>query len=346
MELEINSTYTVIENLVNKFVKNYCVLIDIPLNIERIVIVASGSSYNAGLFAKYFFENISEIEASVEFASEFINSKFNDYDTNALYVFVSQSGQSYDCVEAIKKVQKRGIKTLCITNNLNSYLYQNSDFKFYIDAGLEHAIAATKTFSASVFMLWLIAVKIAQNKHIDVSSDIQNIYLLANNLKEAMFDVDNIDIAAKYISKQKGFSIIGSGINYALAREAALKIKETSYINTNSCPMGEFVHGHFALLNKTKTFLTFLSEENKENEDKLLYKILNTYKKAKSIIISDSFEDYGCEILVKVPKMTSKIATLLIMIITLQLIAFKSAIFLKRNVDKPKGLNKIVQNKG
>ena len=345
MEEEIYSQGTIIENLINRYIVNYCVLMELPLKVKRIVIVASGSSYHAGVFGKYFFENIAKIPVAIEYASEAIESKFDDFDKDALYVFISQSGMSVDTVEAMKKVKESGAKTLCITNNLNSTMYQLGDYRFYIDAGMENAIAATKTYSATVVMLWLIALKIAQNKHIDIVDETRDIYSIKNVINSSKDSIDNIDLAAKTLSKFKGFAICGLGANYALALEAALKIKETSYINTSVYPMGEFVHGHFALLNETKAFLTFVTQGASKYELKTLNKILKTYK-SKSVIISDTYEDYDCDILIKFQRGLSKIATIINMIILIQILALKIAIRLKRNVDKPQGLCKVVEDKG
>ena len=220
-------------------------------------------------------------------------------------------------------------------------MHIEADFKFNIQAGRENAIAATKTFSASVLMLWLIACKAAQNKHIDISDEIQNIYMLGKNIESTLNDIDNIDVAAKFISKQKDFSVSGFGNYFPLARECALKIKETSYINTSSYPLGEFVHGHFALLNKSRVFLCFITHDCSEYELELLKKVLKTYK-TKTIIISDVYEDYDSDILIKIPNSASKIAQILNLTITIQLLAYKVALILKRNVDKPIGLEKVV----
>ncbi|MBQ8635494.1 SIS domain-containing protein [bacterium] len=345
METEINSQGAIIENLINRYVVNYCVLMEVPLSVKRIVIVASGSSYNAGIFGKYFFENIAKVPVSVEYASEFIASSFSEYDKEILYIFLSQSGLSVDTVEAMKRVSEFGAKTLCITNNLHSTMYSLADYKFFIDAGIEQSIAATKTYSATVVMLWLIAVKIAQNKHLDVADETKDIYSIKRNIEATLNSIDNIELAAKTLSKTDGFAVFGLGYNYALALEAALKIKETSYINTSVYPSGDFVHGHYALLNKTKAFLTFLTSDSGEYEKNILNKVLKTYK-ARSIVVSDVYEDYGCDILVKFQKGHSRIATIVNMILVIQVLALKIAIKLKRDVDKPNGLVKVVDSKG
>lgn len=344
METEINSQGLIIENLIKRYIINYCAILDIPLSIEKIVIIASGSSYNAGIFGKYFFENISNIPTSVEYASEFVNNKFTNYDSSALYVFLSQSGKSIDTVDSMKKIKESGLRTLCITNNEDSYLYQNAAYRFNIEAGLEKSIAATKTYSATVVMLWLIAIKAAQNKHLDISEETKNIYSIKNNIEASIKNIDNLDLVAKALSKCSGFAIFGLGYNYALSLEAALKIRETSYINTSAYPSGEFIHGHFALLNNTKAFLTFITSDSLEYEKNILKKVLKTYK-TKSIVVSDVYEDYDCDMLLKFQKGQSKIATIVNMIILIQLLTLKIAYRLKRNVDKPKGLTKVIDDK-
>lgn len=345
METEINSQGAVIENLINKYIVNYCVLLDIPIDIKRIVIIASGSSYNAGIYGKNFFERIAKIPCYVEHAAETIASNYEKFEKDSFYIFLSQSGMSVDTLEAMNKIKELGAKTLCVTNCLDSTMYKIADYPFYINAGVEQAIAATKTYSATVVMLWLIAIKAAQNKRINITEEIKEIYQIRKNIETAMESFENIDLAAKALAKSDGFAIFGLGYNYALSLETALKIKETSYIHTSAYPSGEFVHGHFALLNNTKTFLTFLTQDACEYEKSILKKVLQTYK-TKSIIISDTYEDNDCDILIKFPKCNSKITSIINMIILIQTLALKIAICLKRNVDNPQGLVKIVDNKG
>ena len=345
MEEDIKSQGKIVEDLINKYIVNYCVLMDIPLRIKQIKIIASGSSFNAGLFGKYFLENISQTETSIEYASEFANSSFLNHDVDCLHIFISQSGNSTDVIQSIEKVKKRGVKTLCITNNEKSKLYELSDFKLLLGAKEERAIAATKTFSATVVMMWLVALKIAQNKHLDIAQETKNVYSIKQNIENTIEDIENLDYAAKLISKQKSFSLVGLGAHYPIAKEAALKIKEINYIDANAYPMGEFVHGHFAILNKSKVLLSFLFGEVSEQEKKLLDKILTTYK-PKTIILTDDYEDYNSDMLLKFPKANSKIANIVCATIVVQLLALKIAYILKRNPDKPKGLTKVVQEKG
>ena len=232
-------------------------------------------------------------------------------------------------------------KTLCIVNNPESKIFKLADYKFDVDAKKEMAIAATKSFSATVVMLWILAIKTAQNKKIDVSKETQNVTSIENIFKHVLDNVENIDYAAKFLSKQKNVSICAYGINYPLAKELALKIKETSYINTCAYPMGEFIHGHYAVLNNSKALITFINTDANETEIDLIDKINDTYK-PKSIIISDDYKEHRSDILIKFPRQQAKILTIIAMILSAQLLAFKTAKILKRDIDNPKGLKKIV----
>lgn len=341
MEEEIKAQAGVIQKLIDEHYMNYCIKAEIPSKIDRIKIIASGSSYNAACFGKIFFEDISQTETSVEYASEFSNTNFSLYDSETLYIFISQSGNSSDTVKSFERVCKKGAKTLCITNNKDSKLYQNCEYKFYLNAGEEKAIAATKTFCASVFMLWLLAVKIAQNKHITSIEEIKNLSSLASSIDSVFNDCENFDMLVKLASKQKSFPIVGLGSLYALSREASLKIKEVNYIDTNAYPLGEFLHGHFAILNKSKILLIFLLGQKSEFELEAINKILSSYKVC-SILVSDEYNDM-CDILVKIPKAPTRIASIICAIIFIQLLSLNIAKKLKRNIDCPKGLKKIVK---
>ena len=181
--------------------------------------------------------------------------------------------------------------------------------------------------------------------HINITEETKEIYQIRRNIEASLSNLDNLNLAAKTLSKTNGFAIFGLGYHYALSLETALKIRETSYLNTSAYPSGDFIHGHYALLNKTNTFLTFATTDSNEYELNILKKVLKTYK-CKSIVISDAYEDYDCDILLKFQKGSSRIATIVNMIILIQMLALKIAIYLKRNVDKPQGLVKVVNSKG
>ena len=335
MEKEITEQSDIIGSLIEKYIVDNKINYSIDTEFCDIVLVASGSSYNAAVVSKHFFENISKIKVSVEYASEFAFKEVQ-FSPKTLYIFISQSGKSADTLKAFKKAKNKGAKTLCITNNLDSPMHKDADYNFYINAGMEYAIAATKTFSASVCALWIIALSFSQN--------IENEIVEAKDFSKNLADlkIENIDLAADEISKLNGFSILGCEQNFALAKEAALKIKETSYIAASAYPMGEFVHGHFAILNKLNSILIFMDKNSKKREYELLEKIKKTYQ-TKTIIVSDN--EINADILVKIPSYNSRFMTILAQIITLQTLAFKVATALNYDVDKPLGLNKVVEDR-
>ncbi len=338
MENEINCQKDIILKLADKYIIGDDIILDVPKEVSEIKIIASGSSHNAALVGKYFFESISDIASSTEFAAEFANSKLRTFDKNTLYIFISQSGNSVDTVLSLEKVKAENIKTLCITNNLNSKMNALADFKIDIMAGIEQAIAATKTFSSTVFVLYLMALKFAKNKGVSIQNKLEE-------LKNIVDDIDlepiGIERASELIANENDFSLCGFNVTYPLALEAALKIKETSYINTSSYPTGEFIHGHFAILNKSKVLLAFLKDGFNDVEKKLLEKIQSTYN-PNMVVITDS--NLKFEYQIKVKKAKNEAITIINMIITLQKLALNIATILKKDVDKPVGLNKVIQD--
>ncbi len=340
MELEILEQPAIIDAFINKYIKNYVLLLDVPVNIKNIKIVASGSSYNCGLLGKKFFEDIAQIDTKTEFSGEFV-CRTKQPDKDALYIFISQSGETYDTTLAAKKVKEVGAVTFAIVNNENSTLWNLCDYKININAGKENSIAATKSFTASLCALYLCAVKIAQNNLKDVTKYLKNILDTRKNIENILDLTVNIDKAAKFLSKYDAFSTIGQGVNYALARECALKIKETSYIDVNAYSMGEFVHGHVAILNKIDTLIEIITSDFCDFEIKTLNKIVNDYK-PKSVVISDTQENFDAKIPIILPYCEDMLTRILSVVFVVQMLALKIALKLKRDVDKPHGLNKVV----
>lgn len=342
MEKEILEQSQKLGDLVSKYVQNYVVTLDMPLIVRDIKIVASGSSYNCAQISKKFFEKIADVPTSVEFSGEFLSDLSKQIDTNSLYFFISQSGETFDTLNAANLAKEKGAKTVAIVNNDNSTLYNLCDYKMNINTGVENSIAATKSFSASILALYLCAVKIGQNKLKDVASYLNNINELAQNIASLPENIKNIDKAADFLSKRKNFPVVGQGINYEIAREAALKIRETSYIDVNAYSMGEFVHGHIAVLNKIDTLIEILSGDISEFELKNFNRIKDNYK-PKSVVITDNKENLDAKIFVEFPRFEDEISITLAKVFIIQLLALKIALKLKRNVDSPQGLSKIVQ---
>ena len=336
MEKEIFEQGNVLEKIKNSLILDGSINFKkIPTNFTSIKFIASGSSYNAIRLGHKFFELYSDKIITFEYASEFISNTTKTINKETLYVFVSQSGETYDTKCALDIVKKEGGKTLAVVNNSNSTIYNSSDYKIDVMAGVENSIAATKSFLACVVVLWLLALYFA-NKPAPIGELNEAITAISETLENSFL----IDSIAAKLSKKKKISIIGYNFGYIIAKEASLKIKETSYIDTTAYPTGEFLHGHTAVLNKSKTlieiFTSDLSDFEKNTLDKIkkdfnpqIFSITDKKIKSKNAII---FNSYKYEI--------SKICAITAII---QLLALKIATSLNLDVDKPTGLNKVVK---
>lgn len=336
MELEIFSQKDVLKNIWEKYTKEGTPNFEgFDFNFEEIKFIASGSSYNAVRLAHKFFETYTEKRVSFEYASEFISNSNKKIKQDTLYCFVSQSGETYDTKCALDIVKKAKGKTLAVVNNSNSTIYNICDYKIDVVAGIENSIAATKSFLACVVCLWLFAIYSASSKT-NIKETLDEAIKAIDDVLSNSLRIDNI---AKILSEKNKLSIIGYHYGYILAKEMALKIKETSYIDTTAYPTGEFLHGHTAILNSNKTLIEIYTENYSDFEKKTLDKIKNDFNpeifeitdKKTTNKNSINFNKYKFEI--------SKICAITVI---LQLLALKIAQNLNLDVDKPKGLNKVV----
>lgn len=341
---EILEEPKVFQYLINKYIKDGHVETAFPVEFSEVKFVASGSSYNCARLGQKFFENIAKLKTSFEYSSEFNANQQRPVNSDVLYFFISQSGETYDTKCALDLVNKKGANTFALVNNDNSYIYNNCKFKMNIEAGVEKSIAATKSFTGGVLCLWLLALQIAQYKGFEIKEYLKNIKNIEEDTNFIINNTKNIDEAASVLGGLKSFPAIGYSYNYVIAKEGALKIKETSYIDVNAYPTGEFLHGHTAILNENSVILELFSHTMGEFEQKTLDKIKKDYA-PKTITITDfnnNSDNGGSFITILFKKFDNEIVTMLSFLIILQLLALKIAQKLDRNVDKPKGLNKVV----
>lgn len=341
MEQEIFEQAQVLENLLQIHVNdNNYILFDIPSDIKKVVIVASGSSYHCARYTADLFGNIADIEARAIYSSEFLLKSVVPHDKDILYIFITQSGETSDTNSALNKAKEYGMRTLCITNKKESTIWNASDFKIDCCAGEEKSIAATKSLTTQMLCCTLLVLKYAAHKGIDIISYLYELKNLSAMVEETYKLHNKIKIAAKRLSRYKNIVITADGISYAIAKEASLKIKETSYINVYSSILGEFMHGHVAVMNNklpqihisvNNLSYTAIKNLNKIKEDykTLLCVIGNSNEK----VDADFNLDIDCE---------SPIIKSFCLIVIVQILALEIAKCLKRNVDKPHGLNKVV----
>ena len=342
MEREIFEQSKILEHLINIYIsENEDINIDVPQGIEQIVFVASGSSYHCARYGADIFGSIANLEARAIYSSEFLLKAVIPHADNMLYIFITQSGETSDTNKALIKAKQFGVRTLCITNKEDSTIWNASDYKLCCHAGVERSIAATKSLTSQMMCVTLLALRFAQLKNLDVNNYIDDILSIPQYIDKTYELRPKIKSLARFISKYKNVVICADGVSYALAKEAALKIKETSYLNVSSSILGEFMHGHVAVLNNKAVLIYILVDDLSYIATKNLNKIKEEYNPPicilgnKNVKIKYSYNiNIDCE---------SKIVKYFCVAVMIQLLALEVALKLRRNVDKPHGLNKVVK---
>ena len=341
MEKEIFEQPEIISKLLKKYIqKNGVVNIDLPENIKKVALVASGSSYHSATIAANYLRDNVHCYAQSYYASEFSLIDNPDVDNQTLYIFISQSGETADTNRSLDLVRVKTDKTLAITNTKNSTLYNNAKYKILLHAGVEKSIASTKAMCAQIFCLFLIAVKIMQQREIPVNSLVDELFSVPNIIEKTFEHRAKISEFSKKLSQYDNAAVLASGMFYPLSKEGALKIKETSYINTTAYPTGEFLHGHIAILNKRCAVISLVNNFNVDFTLKVLDKIKSEYTTDSLVISAFSLKQKENLISVNTDK---DVEFLFASLIVFQLLAFETASLLGRNIDAPSGLTKIVK---
>ena len=353
MHKEIHEQINTIQNTMNGRVKDGSVLLQGLLehweemeSANRIYITACGTSWHAGLIGKNFIERFSNIPVHVEYASEF---RYNHalIDDNTVVIAISQSGETADTLAAIKKASDFGALTVGICNVAGSSVDRQTDCGVHTRCGHEIGVASTKSFTAQIVVLYLLALKFAESKktmskislkrHLDYHDSVKKIQSLLN--KENYIK----KIAMKY-KNANDFLYLGRGLNFPVALEGALKLKEISYIHAEGYPAAEMKHGPIALIDKDMPSI-FIAPK-----DKTYGKIISNIQEIKSrkgkiIIITDSKNDKILKKLandlIVIPK-TNHYLFIVLTTIVLQLFAYYIAVAKKLNVDQPRNLAKSV----
>lgn len=343
MELEIYEQSEISQKILDAYLDSTGnINIDVPTDINRIILVASGSSYHCARYAAELFSSISKIEASATYSSEFLLEDTIAHSDNILYIFITQSGETTDTNSALEKAKEHGVKTLCITNKENSTIWNASDYKVACLAGEEKSIAATKSFVSQLLCSTLLALKFAQIQGIDTYDYTLNLKMIPSFISKSFELQPKIKQLARFLSKYKNVVMTADGQSYALAKEASLKIKETSYINTSSAILGEFMHGHVAVLNNNNEVLVYILNDNLTyTATKNLNKIKENYNPP-ICVIGNRTNQVKSTYNINIDCDKPIVKTFCIAVI-IQLLALEIAIKLHRNVDKPHGLNKVVK---
>ncbi|MBU0997641.1 MAG: glutamine--fructose-6-phosphate transaminase (isomerizing) [Firmicutes bacterium] len=302
---------------------------------ERIYIIAAGTSMHAGYVGKYYFENISKKHTEVFIASEFAYN-MPLLDSNPVFIFISQSGETADLRACLLNVKQLGHPTLTITNVPTSTLARESDAFLEIYAGPEIAVASTKAYVGQVAILSILAYVIAKKKPFDLHVELSKVAVAM----EAIIDKREYihSLVRDKITKRNCF-YIGRGLDYYTCLEAALKLKEISYIQTEGFAAGELKHGTIALIEDGVPVIAIISQRNINNNTRAnVREVLSRGAEVIIISINDVSEVSDEIILMDVHEILSPLVT----VIPTQLIAFYSALDLGKDIDKPRNLAKSV----
>lgn len=313
-------------------------------SLNKIVIVACGTAMHAGLVAKNTFESLCGIETNVEIASEF-RYRNPIVDDKTLAIFISQSGETADTIAALKLAKSKKAKTLAVTNVKGSSITREADFSIYTCAGPEIAVASTKAYTAQIALLTLVALDFAEKLKVvddnvleEVKAEIPGITIKINTVLE---DKDLYHDIAKEIIKSRDVFFLGRGIDYNVAQEGALKLKELSYIHAESYPSGELKHGPIALIEKDVPVIGIITE--KDLVEKSVSNIQEVISRgAKTVIVTNQeIDTEGYDYIIKIPKI-NRVLSPILSVIPLQIISYYAAKEKHLDVDKPRNLAKSV----
>ena len=222
-----------------------------PKEIKKIILIGCGTAYHSCLVAKYWFEELTNIDIEIDTASEFRyrNLKF---DSKNLYIFVSQSGETADTAAALDICKKNKVKTCSVVNVIESTIARNSDLVLPIHAGPEIGVASTKAFLGQLIVLYIFCLKLSISRgEIDKNiyhKNIENLTKLPEAIKKTLKLENEIQIIAKEFLQARGSMFLGRGVSFPIALEGALKLKELSYLHAEGYPAGEMKHGPLALI--------------------------------------------------------------------------------------------------
>ncbi len=310
--------------------------------INKIFIVACGTAMYAGMAGKTILESLCEIPVEVEAASEFryrnpiVNEK-------TLCIFITQSGETADTIAALKLAKSKNAKTLAISNVIGASISREADYTIYTHAGPEIAVASTKAYTSQIVLLAIIAINFAEKLEINqekVNELKSDILLLPSQLEEVLKNTERIKSFAQRIYKEKDVFFIGRGIDYTVALEGSLKLKEISYIHSEAYPSGELKHGPIALIENDVTIISILT--NRLLVEKSISNIQEVVTRgAKTFIITNQELNHNFDEVITIPK-TNPLISPILSVVPLQILAYYISKEKGLDVDKPRNLAKSV----
>jgi glucosamine--fructose-6-phosphate aminotransferase (isomerizing) len=317
------------------------------LDFNRIVVVACGTAYHAGMVGKNFYEHLLRRPVEVQVASEF---RYGDpiVDQHTLAIVISQSGETADTLAALREAKAKGATTLAVVNVVGSSIAREADEVVYTYAGPEISVASTKAYVTQLIALYLIGLYIAQQENKlgpgVVAAYVEQLKALPGQVAEILADTTEIEELGQQLSQSSSFFFLGRGFDYAVAMEAALKLKEVSYIHAEAYPAGEMKHGPLALVEPGVSVVCFATQSA------LYDKMLSNVKEIKArdgIAIAvvkegdEGLDARSVDSILRVPATHDTFMPVLA-IVPMQLLAYHIANALGREIDQPRNLAKSV----
>ncbi|KEZ92575.1 glutamine--fructose-6-phosphate transaminase (isomerizing) [Nonlabens ulvanivorans] len=320
--------------------------IDKFLNARRILIVACGTSWHAGLVAEYIFEDLARIPVEVEYASEF-RYRNPVIDKDDILIAISQSGETADTMAAIKMAKDKGAFVFGVCNVVGSSISREAHAGAYTHAGPEIGVASTKAFTTQITVLTLIALQLAKKKGKISTSDfhryLQELDTIPEKVEKALGSNDHIEKIAAIYKDAPNCLYLGRGFNFPVALEGALKLKEISYIHAEGYPAAEMKHGPIALIDEQMPVVVIATR--KGHYEKVVSNIQEIKSRSGKIIgiVTEGDVDVRdlADHVIEVPD-TIEFMTPLLTTIPLQLLSYHIAVMLDKNVDQPRNLAKSV----
>tara|TARA_B100000965_G_scaffold13472_1_gene10119 strand:+ start:465 stop:2285 length:1821 start_codon:yes stop_codon:yes gene_type:complete len=353
MAKEIDEQPKTIKNCVNEYVDKINRKINIynfpwkTDQIKSIVLIGCGTAYHSCLVAKYWFEEYTSLDVSIDIASEFRYRKIK-FKSDCLYVFVSQSGETADTYAALDICKKNKMKTCSIVNVVESSIARDSNLVLPIHCGPEIGVASTKAFLGQMLVLYMLCLKLSFDLKLIVKKNyqekIKNLLSLSNLCKKTLLTDSKIQKASKAFIKAKGSMFLGRGYSFPIALEGALKLKELAYVHAEGYPAGEMKHGPLALIEEGMPVVVLAPRDNHykktiSNMQEVIArgaKVLLVTNKSKDEIQSENIWET-----IEVENLTDDLLPFLTTI-PLQKLAYYSALQNGYDIDKPRNLAKSV----
>jgi len=312
--------------------------------INKIVIIACGTAYNAGLVGKYAIEKWGNIPVDVELASEY-RYREPSLNKNTLVIPISQSGETMDTLMALRYAKSKGAKILSVCNTNGSTIARESDSVLYTHAGPEIAVASTKAFATQLVAMYLIGIEIARNlktlkkEELDLICD--ELSTLPGKVEQILETVEPLRETTRKFKSATSVLFLGRDVGYPTALEGALKLKELAYMHAEGFAGGELKHGPIALIDEGTPVVAVMPSETTVLSEKMSSNIQEVKARGAVVLAISEFEFLGADHLIRIPKINPLMQPVLA-VVPLQVIAYEMAVIRGNDVDQPRNLAKSV----